>query len=137
MADASKIDPKDAEIAALKAQLAAKPAPLDLSALGEIIAKAIAKANAPVVGRNRKNSDGPDGTHLVAPEHRGTHTYVVGPSKHVRGNRQYKAGDLITVTDERPAKDWVKAPAKGEASKPAPASSAPAGTRSSDASVGG
>lgn len=87
------------------------PSTGDLAQLGEVMADAFVKAQTKVAetkGRNRRNFDGPGGTHLVAPEHRGTITYIVGPGGHVRGNRQYKNGQLVTVTNERPAKDWVK-----------------------------
>lgn len=38
---------------------------------------------------------------------RGTKTYVVGPGKHYRKGKMYEPGELITVTDEKPGKDWV------------------------------
>ena len=112
--DPQKPDPKDAKIAELEAKLAAKPAAGgDMTALGAVIADALSaaliKANAPAhIKALRRNFDGPGGTHLVAPEHRGQHTYRIGPSGHVRGNRRYEPGELITVTSERPAKDWVE-----------------------------
>lgn len=72
----------------------------------------------------------------VAPEFRGTKTYVVGPGKHVRNNRTYQAGELITVTDERPAKDWKLAGAADAKAAPAAAAPVPGG-RVNDKSVGG
>lgn len=37
----------------------------------------------------------------------GTKTYVIGPGKHYRKGKMYEPGELITVTDEKPGKDWV------------------------------
>ncbi len=104
MSDPKHADPKDLEIAKLKAELsAAKVKP----------------------GADRL---------VLAEEHKGTKSYVVGPSKHYRNGKMYEAGEVVTVTDERPAKDWVLAD-KGEA-KVAKAAVVPTG-RASDKSVGG
>lgn len=103
-------------------------------AIGDAIVKAQTRVAA-IVGRNRKNTDGPNGTHLVAPEHRGTITYIVGPGKHVRGNRTYQHGEEITVTNERPAKDWVKKAKDGAAAVPELTAVGATG-RASDQTVG-
>ncbi len=124
MADAQKTDPKDAEIAALKAQLAAKPG--DLSGLAEVIAAAIVAAGKPAAAKLR-------GDKPLDEAHKGTHTYVVGPSKHYRNNRMYLAGELITVTDERPAKDWKLLDGDAKV-KPAPKVASPG--RAADQRVG-
>jgi hypothetical protein len=68
----------------------------------------------------------------VAPEHKGTKTYMVGPSRHYRGGKLYKAGELVTVTDERPARDWVLVENKGAVKAPAPAPAPSKTGRASD-----
>ena len=101
----AKVDPKDAEIAALKLELAA--------------AKGNEKAGL------RKNLP-------LAAEYKGTKTYVVGAQKHYRNGKLYQAGELVTVTDERPAKDWVLA----DASEVKAAKVTPVAGRASDKNVG-
>jgi hypothetical protein len=123
MADAPK-DSKDAEINALKAQLAAKAPAVDLTGLAEAIAAALAKNSGPKPVRAKLP---------LAEEHKGTHTYVVGPSKHYRNSRMYNAGELITVTDERPAKDWKLASSDEKLSKKTPVG---ATGRAADRNVG-
>lgn len=104
MADETKKDPKDAKIAELEAKLAAKGGGgFDEVKLGEVLAAAMTKgrndANRPDLAALRVNQP-------LAPEHRGTKTYIVGPRGHFRGDRLYAEGELVTVTDERPAIDW-------------------------------
>ncbi len=108
------VDPKDAEIAALKAQLHAAKSTAPQSTKEFLAARAV-----------------------LAEEHKGTKTYVVGPTKHYRDGRMYQAGELVTVTNERPAKDWVLADldARAAAKAAAKAVVAPSG-RASDKSVG-
>lgn len=55
----------------------------------------------------------------LAEAHKGTKTYVIGAGGHFRNNRLYRTGDLITVTDERPAKDWKLASPEQQKVKPA------------------
>ena len=111
-----------------KAQAESMKAMADaLSGLGSTIASGITKgrndANRPDLAKLRKHQP-------LAPEHRGEKTYVVGPKGHVRGDRIYKQGELVTVIDERPAVDWVLADSgaveKKIAAKSAKASSNPA-----------
>lgn len=105
--------------------------------LNELVAKAVAEAlKAQAVPKAAVRFE-------LAPEHRGTHTYVVGPSRHWRNNRVYEKGELVTVTDERPAKDWVLASKSQQQEAPdedAPrfTTSGPSlvGKRASDADVG-
>lgn len=73
-------------------------------ALKPVLESIAAKGGGSTPERSRKY------TTPLAAEHKGTKTYFVGPGGHYRNNRLYKAGDLITVTDERPAKDWKLAP---------------------------
>lgn len=40
-------------------------------------------------------------------EFKGTRSYIVGPGRAFHGNRLYAKGDVITVTNQRPAKDWT------------------------------
>ena len=111
MADAAK---SDVENALLKGQLAAALAKI------ELLQSKPGAAHARV--------------HLgLLPEHKGTKTYAVGPSRHYRDGRIYQAGEEVTVTDERPAKDWVLADGSAPKAKPA---TAPASSRSSDKNVG-
>lgn len=73
------------------------------------------------------------------PKHKGTHTYIVGPSRHYRNGHLYKAGDKVTVTDERPAKDWVLADSEAgmKAVAKAEKRATAAAGRASDKHVGG
>jgi hypothetical protein len=43
----------------------------------------------------------------LLPAHRGAKTYVVGSSGHYRKGRFFKTGELITITDEKPSREWV------------------------------
>lgn len=96
--------------------------------LVKLIVAAIQAANAPKPpGTKRPKRE-------LAPEHQGTKTYIVGPSKHWRGNRLYQQGELVTVTNERPARDWVLAP--GQEAKAAPKPPALPAKRANDVDVG-
>lgn len=44
-------------------------------------------------------------------KHKGTHSYR-SSQPHYRQGRLYQPGEIITVTDERPSKHWVKVVAK-------------------------
>ena len=125
-----KVDPKDAEIAALKAQLAGKS---DVAELAKAVATAVAQAIRPSSEpKLRKNQP-------LASEHQGTKTYMVGPSKHYRDGRTYVAGELVTVTNERPAKDWrlvVDGKVVDSGRTPPAVVVVPASGRTSDRSVG-
>lgn len=130
--DKSKaVDPKDAEIAALKSQLAGKSSGGEAVELAKMIATAVAAAlrpDAAATAKLRKNLP-------LAAEHKGTKTYVVGPSRHYRNGKMYLKGELVTVTDERPARDWkLYDPAAGTPIAQADAA-APVG-RASDRTVG-
>lgn len=130
------VDPRDAELAALKAELAAVKESKssrqgEMAEVGAIIGAEVAKAlgvKQPGVKQER----------LVPPplaeEHKGTKTYIVGPSRHYRNGRTYQKGEKVTVTDERPAKDWVLF--KGESDTPTRTHAAPPSGRASDRSVG-
>lgn len=116
-----KPDAKDAEIAALKAELekAKKASPsTDAKLLAEAIGDAVAAALAGANGKSNPKA-ARKFTAPLADEHKGTKTYVIGPAGHFRNNRLYRAGDLITVTDERPAKDWKLAAPDQQKVKPA------------------
>ena len=41
------------------------------------------------------------------PKFAGTKTYRIGPAGHYRQGQMYAEGDLLTVTNEKPGKDWV------------------------------
>lgn len=58
----------------------------------------------------------------LAPEHKGTKSYV-SSTKHYRDGRLYEPGQVITVTDEKPGKDWVlyEAPVAEKKAHAAPA----------------
>lgn len=73
-------------------------------------------------------------------KHMGTKQYIVGPSGHWRGNKLYKQGEIVTITDQRPAKDWKLAPGQ-EGAEPEQKSSPPlskpvAAKRANDIDVG-
>lgn len=145
MADEKKkteVDQRDIEISMLKEKLALAELELerpsgreaDKLEFAQVIALIVKEALRPEVPGDRQRPK----PRVLAPEHKGTKTYVVGPSGHWRNNRLFKGGELVTITNERPARDWKLAP--GQDGAPVEVSSPPlskplAGQRASDAEV--
>lgn len=85
------------------------------------LAEAITKQGADLaaVGKLSRPEKARKFTEPLAEAHKGTKTYVVGPGGAFRNNRLYRVGELVTVTDERPAKDWKLASDAQQKVKPA------------------
>ena len=99
----------------------------------QIVALAVKEALRPETPGDRSRPK----PRALSPEHKGTKTYIVGPSGHWRNNRLFKAGELVTITDQRPARDWKLAPGQdGSPEKSSPPLSRPApAKRASDTDV--
>ena len=140
-------DQRDAEISMLKEKLALAEMELEergsapsgrqaeMLEFAKVIAIAVKEAIRPEAPGERTRPK----PRALSAEHKGTKTYVVGPTGHYRANKLYKPGELVTVTDERPARDWKLAPGQDGApvEKSSPPLSRPlASKRASDADVG-
>lgn len=143
--ESKPVDQRDAEIAMLKEKLELAQMELDekrsptaaraqeMAELGKAIGSGVALALGVKQPGSKLERPAPV---PLAEEHKGTKTYIVGPSKHYRNGRHYRAGELVTVTNERPARDWKLA--GSEDLNPTPTRThapAPAG-RANDRSIG-
>lgn len=98
--------PTEAEVASLRAEnerlaaelAAAKKAATEASKA--VMEDLKAEKSAEPMFRNAKGQ-------MVPEKCRGTKTYLVGASGHYRNGKLYAAGEKITVTDEKPGKQWV------------------------------
>lgn len=139
--------PQEAEIARLKAELAKKDKEIDslldggaskpveleqgefakFEKLAAIFGEAVAKAMRPPEPGARVRPPKPP----LPDEFKGTRQYYVGPGKAYQGNRLFQKGEIITVTNQRPARDWTPV-VKGQ---PAPKVSKPPTGRASDLDI--
>lgn len=79
-----------------------------------------------------EGADAPVGPPPLDPKYKGTLTYRL-TEPHYRLGRMYSAGELITVTDEKPGKSWV--PYEGEVAVVPVAAALPPAGRASDKEI--
>ncbi len=95
--------------------------------LAVLVASEVAKA----LSANRPGAERPTVRPLEA-EFKGTRRYYVGPARAYHDGRLMQAGEIVTITDRRPCRDWRPV----DEAKPAPAVAAPSTGRASDKTVG-
>lgn len=93
------IDPRDAEIAALKADLAnardyIAQSDEELAGVKDQLVKAKPEAQVAVPW-------------ALPEKYKGSKTYLVGPMKAYKDGRLYAEGEEITIYDQEPGRDWV------------------------------